>query len=181
MVEIIAKRYANALYEIATQDNKIDLFMDEMNFVKTVFVKETELVQVLNHPKVSTEERTKMIEDIFKGKISEEIVGLLVLILNKDRQEYIVQICDEFLLLALDYKGIVKAYVTSAVELNAAQETKLIEQLKKSLDKDVEIIKEVDESIIAGLIIRVGDKVLDNSIKTKIKKMSKDLSAIQLA
>ena len=181
MAKIVAKRYANALYDIATEDNKVDLFMDEMDFVKSVFVKETQLVKVLNHPKVSTEERIEVIEDIFKGKISEEIVGFLVLVLEKNRQEYIVEICDEFLIFALDFKGIVKAYVTSAVSLKESQEAKLIEQLKKSLNKDVEIVKEVDESIIAGLIIRVGDKVLDNSIKTKMGKMSKELSAIQLA
>ena len=178
MAELVAKRYGTALYELAVDNDKVDEISNEIKELKAIFVKELELTSLLNHPKIVVEEKIKIIENIFKNNISDELLGLLVLILKKGRQNEILSIFD-YCLKAFDtYNGIITAYVTSADELSKHQKRQVEERLTLLTEKKILTVYTVDQTIIGGLIIRINDRIIDNSIKGKLSKMSKSLYSL---
>ena len=182
MAKLVSKTYGDALFELALEENKIDLFFEESQVIKEVFLENNELVQLLNHPKIDKDEKISVMENIFKERASKEFVGFLTLIVKKERQNEINNILDYFILKVKEYKKIGIATITSATALTVEQKKEIEEKLLETTEYiKLETNYLVDESIIGGLVIRIGDRVVDNSIKQKIVELSRELSKIQLA
>ena len=116
-------------------------------------------------------------ENIFDGRASSAIVGLLVMLVEKDHGNKLVNVLQYFIRQVKREKNIGVASVTSAVALNDSQKQAIEKRLVETTDFDtMEISYIVDASLIGGLVIRIDDRVLDSSIKTKIEKMSKTLA-----
>lgn len=182
MAKIVAKVYSDALFELAIEKQELNQVAEEIQVLKDTFAQNSSLLQFLNHPKVSNDEKIKTIEDIFKGRFSDTTVGFLVIIITKGRYNEIDAITDYFLNEVREYRKIGKASVTSATELTSEQKQKIEAKLLDSTEY-VEFIMDykIDPTIIGGLIIRIGDRVVDSSIKSKIELMKKDLMKLQLA
>lgn len=182
MAKIVAKVYGDALFDLAIKRQELDLVAEEIQVLKDTLAINTDLLTFLNHPKVSNEEKINTIEKIFKGKFSDTTVGFLVIIIQKGRYNELDAIIDYFEETVREYRRIGKALVTSAMELSTEQKQKIEAKLLESTDY-VEFIMEyhIDSSIIGGLIIRIGDRVVDSSIRSKIDSMKKDLMKLQLA
>ena len=182
MAKIVAKVYGDALFDLAVENNELDLIAEEIQVLKDTLAENAELLQFLNHPKISNEDKISSIEEIFKGKFSDTTVGFLVIVVTKGRYNELPAIINYFLEAVREYRKIGKASVTSASELTVEQKQKIEKKLLDSTEY-VEFIMDykIDPSIIGGLIIRIGDRVVDSSIKTKIEMMKKDLMKLQLA
>lgn len=181
MAKLISKTYADALFEIAIEQNKVDSLMEEASSMKQILIDNCELCNLLNHPQIMKEEKIKVVEDIFKGRISDEILGLFVIIVQKDRFKVFQDVLDYFIDEIKEYKGIGVAYVTSAIELNEIQKSNIVEKLLKTTKYNaMEMIYIVDKKLIGGMIIRVNDRVVDSSLATKLATMQADLHKIQL-
>lgn len=182
MAKIVAKVYADALFGLATENKQLDQVADEIQVLKDTLAENAELLQYLNHPKISNEEKIKTIEEIFAGRFSDTTVGFLVIVVTKGRYNELNAMFEYFLEVVREYRRIGKASVTSAMQLTDEQKQKIEAKLLASTDY-VEFIMDykIDPSIIGGLIIRIGDRVVDSSIKSKIEEMKKDLMKLQLA
>ena len=182
MAKIVAKVYGDALFDLAVENNELDLIAEEIQVLKDTLAENAELLQFLNHPKISNEDKISSIEEIFKGKFSDTTVGFLVIVVTKGRYNELPAIINYFLEAVREYRKIGKASVTSASELTVEQKQKIEKKLLDSTEY-VEFIMDykIDPSIIGGLIIRIGDRVVDSSIKSKIELMKKDLMKLQLA
>ncbi|MCR5609069.1 MAG: F0F1 ATP synthase subunit delta [Lachnospiraceae bacterium] len=181
MAKLISKVYADALFELAVENNNIDNIALEIANVKSAIDENEELIKVLNHPKIIKEEKIALVNNIFKGRVSDEVAGFIVSIVDKDRYNYFDEIFEYFLGLVKEYKGIGVAYVTSAIELSDAQKKSITEKLIQTTRyKEFEINYSVDKKLIGGLVIRIGDRVVDSSIKTKIEQMSRELNSLQI-
>lgn len=182
MAKIVAKVYGDALFELAIEKKELDQVAEEIQVFKDSLTDNTELLQYLNHPKVSNEEKVKIMEEIFSGRFSDTTVGFLVIVVTKGRYNELNAMMDYFLDVVRDYRRIGKASVTSATELTDEQKQKVEAKLLATTDY-VEFIMDykIDPSIIGGLIIRIGDRVVDSSIRSKIEGMKKDLMKLQLA
>ena len=121
------------------------------------------------------------VETVFADKVSNPIIGLLVLLVNKGRQNELLEVLEAFLERVKAESGILKAVVTSAVPLKEEQLTALKEKLEAGTKSKVELETIVDSSIIAGLIVRVGDIVVDASYQGEIQTLKKQLSKLRLA
>lgn len=109
-------------------------------------------------------------------------MGLLVLMVSKDRQKDIVATLKVFEDKVLEYKKIGTAYVTTAKPLSQELKDKLLDKLLKTTDYvSFNMVYNVDESLIAGMVIRIGDRVIDSSIRHKLDELEKELRKIQLA
>lgn len=181
MAKLVADTYGQALFDLAIEKNSLDVIANEVQSVKDAFLANDELLTLLNHPKISREEKIQVIENVFKGKISEMIVGLLVTMIDKTRASSIVAVLDYFLKEADEYRLVGNATVVSALELTKEQKDAILNKLIATTKyKSFKISYSVDEDIIGGLIIRIGDRVVDSSIKTKLDKLSKDLLLVQV-
>lgn len=181
MAKLVSKTYGDALFEVALEENKLDEFLEEVKAVKAAMDENQDLFKLMNHPKVVKEEKVKVVENIFTGKVSQELVGLIRMIVDKGHFDEIDGVFTYFIDEVKEYRNIGTAYVTSAVELSDVQKSAIEKRLLETTKYvTFEMHYIVDDAIIGGLVIRIGDRVVDSSIRTKLAELSRELSKIQL-
>ena len=182
MAKLISKTYGDALFELALEENKIDEFVEEVQAVADILKENTDLTKLLNHPKISKEEKIQVINTIFADKVSRELLGLITMIVEKDRNDAMVEIFEYFIDRVKEYKNIGVASVVSALELSDAQKAAVEKRLLETTKYvQFEINYSVDSSLIGGMVIRIGDRVVDNSIKTRLYDLTRELNKIQIS
>ena len=182
MAKLVAKTYGDALFTLALEENKTDVLYAEVESLQDILKDNPELKALMNHPKITRDEKLKVVEDVFKGRLDDELTGFLVLLLKKDRYSELDAILEYFTAKVKEYKGIGVAYVTSAVELKDAQKDEIKNKLLSTTDyKQMEMHYIVDKSLIGGVIIRLGDRVVDSSIRTRLEDIKKQLVQVQIA
>ncbi len=175
MATIAVKRYASALYDLAKDKGKITEYEEEAVTIKQVIEEDADFRTFLTHPSIVLEEKLAVVQNIFGDRASEEFVGLFVLLIKKRRQGLIVEILEEFIDMAKTYRGFIKASVTSAVPLDEGQIDQIRTKIESGTESKVELSTFVDASILGGIVIRVGDKVVDGSIKGEINALKNQL------
>ncbi|MCR4692134.1 MAG: F0F1 ATP synthase subunit delta [Lachnospiraceae bacterium] len=182
MAKLVSKTYGEALFEIAIEENKLDEFLEEASLVLKLISENPDFSKLMNHPRIDMEEKVRVVENVFGDKLSKEITGLMRLIVQKDRYSEVEDILTWFVKQVKQEKGIGEALVTSAAELSDQQKKQIEDRLLATTGyKQMEMKYTVDESLIGGLMIRIGDRVVDSSIKSRLSDMKKELMKIQLA
>ena len=152
MAKLIEATYGDALFELAVEESRVDSLYDEAGAVIEAFNDNPEFGRLLNHPEV-----------------------------EKDRQKKIVDTLEYFRKRVLEYKKIGIAYVSTAKPLTDEQKKAVAGKLLETTGYvDFQMHYSVDESLIGGMVIRIGDRVVDSSIKHKIDELSRSLMKIQL-
>lgn len=181
MAKLVSKTYGDALFEVAAEENRIDDFFEEAKGVLAVLEENNDLSRLMTHPQIIKEEKVRIIEEIFEGRISKELTGLMRMLVEKNHFGEMTEVFRYFIAAVKEHKHIGTAYVTSALDLSDAQkaavEKKLLETTKYV---EFEIHYKTDSALIGGMIIRIGDRVVDSSIRTKLSRLSGELSKIQL-
>ena len=181
MAKLVSKTYAQALFELAVEENKTAPFMEEAAGLLEVIRTNVEFGQFMNHPKIQKEDKIEVVKNVFENQISKELVGFLVTIVEKDRYTEIEGILGEFIALVKEYNNIGTAYVTTAIALENKEKQDIESRLLATTKYEtIECIYHVDESLIGGMVIKMGDRVVDSSIRTKLDKLQRELLAIQL-
>lgn len=181
MASRVSKIYGDAYVSLQTEKKRLAEAMEEVKAVKEIFDTNTDLIRFLHHPQITKDEKMKIVENILKGKVSDDMTGFLMIIIKKGRYQEINAIFDYMIEQMKKLQGIGTLQVTSAMPLSEEQKDKIKRKvLSLTSYKELEIIYEIDEEIIGGLILCMDDRVVDNSICTKLTTMGKHLSQIQL-
>jgi len=181
MAKLIASTYADALFDLAIEKNKTEDWLTEIETIKTILGENPQFGQLMVHPSVSKEERLKLATEAFEGKVDAEIVGLIRIIIEKDRYPEIEAIFDDFIGKIKAHNGIGVAYVSTAKELTDKQKQAVEAKLLETTDyKTMEMHYTIEDDIIGGIVIRIGDKVVDSSIRTKLDGLKKQLLQVQI-
>ncbi|MBQ7954479.1 MAG: ATP synthase F1 subunit delta [Lachnospiraceae bacterium] len=181
MAKLISKTYGEALYELAMEENKADAFLEEVTIIRQILKENGDFDKLMNHPKIRKEEKVKVMEEVFKGRVSEELLGFLILVLKKERYKELDKIFQYFIEQVKEVKGIGIAYVTAAMELTEVQKKRIEERLLETTSyKQMEMHYTVDKELIGGMVIRIKDRVVDSSVRTKLAELTKQLYQIQL-
>ena len=181
MAKLISKTYGDALFELAVEENKVDDLLGEIGQLKDILEANEDFEKLMTHPKINKEEKLKVVTDVFKGRISDELLGFITIIVSKDRYQEIDDILDYFLTEVKKYKGIGVATVTTAVPLREEQCKKIEQRLLDTTDyKSMEMHYKEDAALIGGMVIRIGDRVVDSSISTKLSELQKELLRVQI-
>ena len=176
MARQVNTTYGSALFEVAMETNTLDSTLEEVTFVRQSFLENEELMKLLLHPNIEKESKISVVENIYKGKISDEITGLLTMLITKGHQKEIISVLDYVIAAIKEEKGIGIAHISSAVELSKEQKSKIEQKLLETTDyREIEGNYDVDKSLIGGLVIRISDTVVDSSLKTQINNLSKTL------
>lgn len=176
MAKQVSKTYGSALFEVAMESNTLDATLEEVLFVKQTFLENEDLSRLLVHPNIEKEEKIKVIENIYKGKISDELTGLMVMLITKGHQKDFISVFDYVISAIKEEKGIGIAYVSSAIELSKEQKDRIEQKLLDTTRyRSIEGVYQVDKDLIGGLVIRIADTVVDSSLKTQIANLSKSL------
>lgn len=181
MAKLVSKTYGDALFEVAREKNQLDEFLEEVKAVLTAVQENNELIKLISHPKIAKEEKIQIVTDIFSGKVSDELVGLLRMIVDKGHFEEVEGVLTYFIDEVKEFKNIGTAYVTSAIALSDAQKVAVEKRLLETTKYiKFEMHYKVDAGLIGGMQIRIGDRVVDSSVKTKLYDLTRELSKIQL-
>ncbi len=181
MAKLISKTYGDALFELAVEENKVDSLLEEIGQLQKILKENEEFGKLMTHPKVNKEEKLQVVEEVFKGRVSDELLGFLTIIIAKDRYQEIDEILEYFLTEVKKYKGIGVATVTTAVPLRDEQCKKIEKKLLDTTNfKSMEMHYKQDETLIGGMVIRIGDRVVDSSISTKLNELQKELLRVQI-
>lgn len=176
MAKLVSNTYGQALFELAVEEGKEELFLEEVGTLKEILSENPDFNSLMNHPKILKEEKLEVLNQVFRGRISDELAGFLHLIVNKDRYGEIDAILDYYIDEVKKLKGIGIAYVTTAVALSEAKQKEVEEKLLSTTSyKQMEMHFQVDEELIGGMIIRIGDRVVDSSIQSKLFEMKRQL------
>lgn len=175
-ISISAKNYANALIEVV-RDKKstFDEISKDFENVREILNMSPELREILNNPTISLQAQTDIAIDVFKNEVSSTMLDFIKILIDKKRFKEFSQIYRAYLEKLNEISNIQPVKVISAIELSEDKKLQVIKKLEEKLNKTVKPEWELDDDIIAGLVIRIGDNVIDMSLKNKLAKMKKDL------
>jgi F-type H+-transporting ATPase subunit delta len=168
----VASRYAKSLLKIAIDENSLEDLHNDMVLVNDVCVNNKELTLLLQSPIIKSDKKTTIMNEIFEGKISQMASSFIAIIISKKREGILGDIASAFIETYKIHKNIKTAQVTTAIPLSEDQKDKVTTILKASNNTETIDLKEiVDPTIIGGMIIKVGDKQVDESIKRKLTNL----------
>ena len=181
MAKLVSKTYGDALFQLAIENQSIDASLEEVKLFRKILLENQDFVKLMNHPQIDKEEKIRLLTTIFEEKISREFLGLLEQIVKKGRFEYLDEVLGYFIDEVKEYKNIGTALVISASPLSDMQKEQVRKRLletTKYVEFDLEF--QEDAKLIGGMVIRIGDRVVDSSVRTRINELAKELSKIQL-
>ena len=181
MAKLVSQTYGEALFEVAMEEQKTDIFLEEALVFLTTLEQNPELDKLMKHPKISKLEKEQVMDTVFKNQVSDEMLGFVKLVVKKERYNELPKIFRYLVDRIKEEKKIGIAYVTTAVELSDAKKQNVENRLLQTTQyKTMEMHYAVDESLIGGMVIRIKDRVVDSSVRTKLEEMKKQLLQIQL-
>ncbi|TCP69513.1 F0F1 ATP synthase subunit delta [Baia soyae] len=171
---IVAKRYASALYQVANENRLVDQVGADLQLVSETLAKTPEFVTLLQSPKVALEEKKELISSAFT-QVQSITKNFLSVIVEGRREEALAEISKEYTKLADDAKGVLEVVVTSASSLDDAERDGVTDAFSKILGRQVRIQEKVDKSLLGGLVVQVGDRLYDGSVKNKLERFQDTL------
>jgi F-type H+-transporting ATPase subunit delta len=170
--------YAQGLFSVAEAEGALDTVEDELfRFARTI-EKEAELREALTDPALPPERKRAVLADVLGERTHPVTVNLLGFLVELGRARDLPAIVDQLVELAAERRRHVVAEVRTAVPLDAARRDRLAEALSKATGKDVEVRVVVDESVIGGVLARVGDQVIDGSVRRRLELARERLSEV---
>ena len=171
----LAKRYSEALTEVAKNKNELDTVWADLQTVEESITSVKEMANFLSHPVIPVFEKKDMVKSVFEGKINNDVLNLLYILLEKNKINLLSTILYCFEESMDEAKNILKVGVVSAVEIDEDLKHKLQEKLESKLNKSVKFDFETKPEIIAGVVLKIQDKVIDGSMAAKLEGFKKAL------
>lgn len=165
----VARRYAKALFELGTESNTLEGLVTELANVAQAYESNTELAKALDNPLVALEAKRGILTELAdRMRLSPTVKHTLLLLGDRRRTQVIPALSRALGELADRKKGLVRAEVTSAIALPDAYYDKLKTQLERVTGKKITIDRRIDPSILGGVVARIGDRIFDGSLQSRL-------------
>ena len=175
----IASRYAKSLLDLAVEKNTLEPVKEDMVLLNKVCTENHEFVLLLKNPIVASDVKSKVIKGIFDGKVQELSMLFFDIIVRKSREMYLHEVAKAFMDQYNTYKNIVRAEVTTTFALTDDLRKEVNKVVAEISGKTVDLVEKIDASILGGIVIKVGDRQIDDSVSSKLKAMRRDLTKNQ--
>jgi F-type H+-transporting ATPase subunit delta len=173
---VIARRYAKALLLIGKEDGQAETYREELSSFAALVGSERALEQAISNPLYNASDRRKVLDAILgRLSLSKVMSSFLMLLFDKGRIGFLDKIDEFYRKLADELKGVARASLVSAAALSSDTVEKIRAALSRKTGQDVILEVEQDPALIGGLVTRIGDLVLDGSIKTQLLNMRETL------
>ena len=170
----IARRYAEAIFDIARRQNTIDRTFDDVREIASLFA-HRKLAYLLREPKVPAKRKETAIRQALTDRVLPTSLNLALLVVQRELVEIMPGIASELERLVLDYKNQAKAEVTTARSMDDAQLAEVKQALERRTGKTILISTKVQPDILGGVVARVGDQLIDGSIRTRLSLLRQQL------
>jgi F-type H+-transporting ATPase subunit delta len=174
---LVEKRYAEALIRIGIEQNNLDQLKQDLGDVKKIVSSSKELCGVLASPSFKSKDKKEAVKVIFANSISDTMMKFLCLLIDKGRISQVSEIFSQYTLLLDEIKKCLNIQVVTAETIEDSLLNQIGEKLRNKYgSNEVKIDHSIDPSIIGGIIVRVGDKLIDGSLKGKIETLAEQLA-----
>lgn len=174
----LAQPYAEALLELTGKEGALDKIINDLNCLSTVLAESSDLRKALSNPTMSSSMKKDIVKSVFKDNVDGNIVKFLMVLCDRGRISYLDDVIEKALELAYEKASIQVAYVTSSVEITAAQEEALTTKLQSMTGaKQIRLKLEVDQSLLGGFVVQIGSRIIDSSVKGQLRQLSSYLGA----
>lgn len=173
MYEYLDRRYALALYQVADKNNKVEEYLKELREIVNLIKNNVELLSVVEHPEITTSKKKKVFREIFRGHIDDELLSFLLILIEKERIPYLEEKLKEMEKIHLERQNIFEAIVKTVIPLNEEEKASLVSKLENKYNKTILLKEEIDKSLIGGVYVRVGNDVIDGTIKAEFDEIKK--------
>ena len=181
MAKLISKTYGEALFELAVEEEKTDIILEEITAIRDIFSDNPDYLKFLTHPRIEAQDKLMSVREVFSGKIDKGVLGFLEIIILKQRTDSMMEILDYFLDRIKAFKGIGVCYVTTPMTLSEDKKEAICKKLLDTTSfEKMEMHYNIEPSLLGGMRIRIGDKVVDSSIQTKLNRLQKELQKVQI-
>ena len=172
MAKLISKSYGLALFEFAIENQMEELLFEEVKVLLEVFRMDDGIIYFMKNPKLTKKEKIEIWENTFGKCFSREFAEFLLVLIRKDRFDQIEGILEDFIQSMKRYQKIGVVYISTADPLEEVQKNKIEARLLEITDYEVfEMHYIIDESLLGGMVLRIGDRVADKSIKNSLRRM----------
>ena len=178
MIDVIANRYAEALFQIGEEENKTDNLYNELKEVSSLITTNNDLYNVMKSPLVSKNEKIQLIDTLFAGKIDNDLKNFFKILVEKGRITSVEAIEATYKELLNEKNNILEEYVISAVPMYIEKIKDLETELSKKYNKNVTLENKVDKSVLGGVLVRLGNTEIDGTIKTRLDGLKNQLSQV---
>ncbi|WP_257348088.1 F0F1 ATP synthase subunit delta [Pseudalkalibacillus decolorationis] len=174
--EVIAKRYAAALFEVVREKGSLDQVEKELLLVATVIQDNERLLTVLNHPKISGDDKKALLSKLFSKEISKPVHNTLLLMVDRKREAMIPSMVDQYIELANEERSIANATVYSVRILTEEEQNAISETFAKQLNvKHLRVKNVIDQDLVGGIKVKVGNRIFDGSVSGKLNRIQRQL------
>lgn len=173
----VVRRYARALFDTAVKSNTLDQVEEDLKAVHQIFRTVPMISRALGAPTIAAGRKKELLQQAFGERVSPLTLRFLTLALDRRRQDIIRDIYPEFVRLANQSRNILPVTVQSAVPLTDAERDELGRSLAERTGKTVRITLDVEPELIGGMIVRMGDTVIDGSVKSRLEQLHQRLAA----
>lgn len=174
-----AIKYATALFRTAKRINQVEMISHDLEALSNLLKDNPLLKNFLESPQVLERDKKELLSFSFKPLISEALLSFLMLVVSKHRIGYLLSMAEEFQRLVKEDQGIVEARLITARSVDQALVDQIRQELEKSTGKKVEIKLEVDPSLIGGILVILGDKIIDRSIRYQLSQLKEQMLAMR--
>jgi len=171
---VYAKRFAQAVFEIALERKELDRWQSDLKKVASLGEDAT-LISLLQDPRLHFDSKAELLSERL-GDINPLALNLVYLLITRGKLNMVGDIADEYQRLLDGYRGIERAEVTTAIPLDDEDKQRLAEYLGAAVGKKVVLKPEVDARLIGGIVARIGDKLLDGSTRSKLAALREELA-----
>lgn len=170
--DLIADRYASALYDLAADSKSVDSVLADLTLLQTMLNDQKDLNLVIKSPLIASTDKLNILEKLLLNIKANKLTLTFLKVLEQNKRfSNLYSIISQFININAYNRGDVLADITSAEELNDEQRKNIKEQLKNTLGKKLSLKFIVDKKIIGGLVVKVGSKMIDTSLANKINKL----------
>jgi F-type H+-transporting ATPase subunit delta len=170
----IARRYAGAIFDIALKQNTLDRSLDDVQGIAQVFANRT-LSYLLREPKVSVQRKETALRESLASRVLPTSLNLALLIVQRGLVDIMPNLATEFEKLVLEYRNQAIAEVTTAIQIDDALGALVGQALEKRTGKTIKLQTRIDPSILGGIIARVGDQIIDGSVRNRLHILQQQL------
>jgi F-type H+-transporting ATPase subunit delta len=170
----IARRYAEAMFQIALKQNTVDRTLEDVKGITQIFTMR-KLAYLLREPKVPVERKEKALREAFATRVLPTSLNLALLVVQRELVDAMPNIAKELEILVLNYRNEAVAEVTTAVTMDQAQSNLVKKTLEDATGKSIIMGTHVDPAILGGVIARVGDQLIDGSVRYRLQALQHEL------
>lgn len=178
MINVIASRYAEALFQVGEDTNSTTKLYEELKAVVDILKSNQDFYSVLKSPLVGKLDKKSLVEKVFAGQISANLNNFLKIIIDRDRVSAIEAVEKSFKELLNEKNNVIEGIAITAVAMDENEIKALEAKLSSKYNKNVTLENQVDQSILGGVLVRLGNEEIDGTVKSRLAKMKDQLSQV---